>query len=242
MANFIDLTGKKFGMLEVVSRADNYEKFSKTHNRVLKYARWNCVCECGNEALAVLATDLKSKSQVSCGCHKMKILLDRVTSHNMTYTKEYFAWQNMKTRCYNENNHHYHNYGGRGIGIQESWVDNFEKFFDHIGYAPSELHSVDRIDSNGNYEEGNVKWSTPPEQAQNTRKPKSGTNKYKWVSFHKIMEKFKTSFTLNGVTYSTGYFSSEDEAAKSIYNHYKDLTGSYPKYCEDALIELGLIE
>lgn len=241
MANFIDLTGKKFGMLEVVSRADNYEKFSKTHNRVLKYARWNCVCECGNQALAVLATDLKSKSQVSCGCHKMKILLERVTSHNMTYTKEYFAWQNMKTRCTNENSSHYDNYGGRGITIQDNWLNDFERFFEHIGPAPSEKHSVDRIDTNGNYEEGNVKWSTVSEQAQNTRKPKSGKNKYKWVSFDVQSMLFRTVFVLHGEKYSTGSFVCEDEAARSIYRHYKALTGEWPKYCDEALVELCLL-
>jgi len=45
----------------------------------------------------------------------------------------------------------------------------FEAFFGHIGPAPTKKHTVDRIDVNGNYEPGNVRWATAVEQARNTR-------------------------------------------------------------------------
>lgn len=240
MGKFIDLTGQKFGLLTVINRADNYEKFSKTHNRVLKYARWDCVCECGNESLAVLATDLKSSSQNSCGCLRAEKARETMTKHGMGGEKEYIAWKGLKSRCINTNDHNYDDYGGRGIKVQESWIEDFSKFYDYIGAAPSPEHSIDRIDSNGNYEEGNVKWSTKPEQAQNTRKPKNGKNKYKWVTFHKRLQKYKAQFMMNNIIYNRGYFETEVEAAKDVYSFYKDLTGDWPKYCDESLIELGL--
>lgn len=240
MGRFIDLTGQKFGLLTVQARAENYERFSKTHGRVLKYAQWECLCECGN-SVTVLATDLKSASQVSCGCIRPSLISEARTKHGMKGTKEYIAWKGMKSRCLNPNDGKFEDYGGRGIQVQASWISDFTEFYAHIGPAPSTAHSVDRIGSNGNYEEGNVKWSTKPEQAQNTRKPRNGTNRYKWVSFNKRVQKYKTSFTINGVTYSKGYFDSDREAAIEIYRFYKELTGNWPKYCDEALEELGLL-
>lgn len=241
MGKFIDLTGSKYGLLTVTSRAENYEKFSKTHDRVLKYARWNCICECGKESLEVLATDLKSGSQISCGCVRSEKAAERVTTHGMSESKEYAAWLNMKTRCTNENSEKWPEYGARGICVQPEWMDDFPRFFNHIGPAPSVLHSVDRIDTNGNYEEGNVKWSTPTEQAENQRKPKYGTNKYKWVSFCKKLCKYKGAFKFQGTSHTVGYFTDEKEAAINTYRFYKSLTGDWPKYCDEALIELGLV-
>ena len=82
-------------------------------------------------------------------------------------TKEYRAWAGMKDRCYNSNHIYYHRYGGRGIKICERWLNNFEAFLADVGPAPSSEHSIDRINNDGNYEPGNVKWSTVFEQNHN---------------------------------------------------------------------------
>jgi len=66
----------------------------------------------------------------------------------------------MRDRCNNPNNPAYKNYGSRGIQVCERW-DNFPKFIVDVGERPSPRHVLDRIDNNGNYEPGNVKWSTP---------------------------------------------------------------------------------
>ncbi len=77
----------------------------------------------------------------------------------------------MKNRCYNKKIKWYHNYGGRGIEVCDEWKNDFDAFYKHVGEAPLDK-TFDRIDNNGNYEPGNVKWSTPKEQAQNRRKCK----------------------------------------------------------------------
>lgn len=82
---------------------------------------------------------------------------------------EYTAWIRMKHRCYNPANKDFSIYGGRGIIVCDEWRNDFTAFVKHIGERPSPLHSLDRIDSNGNYEPGNVKWSLPVQQSRNRR-------------------------------------------------------------------------
>lgn len=84
-------------------------------------------------------------------------------------TKEFNAWQGAKARCFNEKNPRYPDYGGRGITMAPVWVENFQAFVRHIGCAPSEDAVLDRIDNDGNYEPGNVRWTTPSESTKNQR-------------------------------------------------------------------------
>ena len=75
----------------------------------------------------------------------------------------------MKSRCMNENNPSYGLYGGRGISVCEEWKNSFKRFFEDMGKAPTLQHSIDRIDSNGNYCKENCRWATSVEQNQNKR-------------------------------------------------------------------------
>ena len=86
-----------------------------------------------------------------------------------TRTPEYRCWSSIKTRCYNPNSRGYQWYGARGISMCQAWRDSFTAFLAHIGQRPTDLHTLDRIDNDGNYEPGNVRWATRNEQSQNTR-------------------------------------------------------------------------
>jgi hypothetical protein len=83
--------------------------------------------------------------------------------------KEYNSWLGMKQRCYNPNNRSYKHYGGRGIIVCERWLNSFRNFFEDMGFKPSEYHSLDRIDNDGNYELNNCRWATTFEQSHNSR-------------------------------------------------------------------------
>jgi hypothetical protein len=84
-------------------------------------------------------------------------------------TPEYHAWEAIKERCINKNTKSYKDYGARGISMNKEWIDSFQKFFDHVGNRPTPKHQIDRINNDGNYEPGNVKWSTKREQMNNRR-------------------------------------------------------------------------
>ena len=91
------------------------------------------------------------------------------TTHRMTGTPEHRAYWNMVGRCEDPTVDRFPVYGGRGISVCARWRANFADFLADMGLRPSPLHSIDRIDVNGNYEPGNVRWALIRDQARNKR-------------------------------------------------------------------------
>jgi len=83
-------------------------------------------------------------------------------------TPEYKSWIGMKSRCNNENDPGYTHYGGRGIQICSEWRHDYKAFYNYMGDKPTPKHSIDRINVNGNYEPGNVRWANAHTQNANT--------------------------------------------------------------------------
>jgi len=159
-SNFVDLTGKKFSRLPAISVVG---KSSKSGRLI-----WLFKCDCGKEKSAS-GKDVRCGHIKSCGCISSEILMARNVTHGMSKTPEYVAWCKMRDRCNRESGKDYKDYGGRGIKVCDEWSD-FTAFYNYIGDRPSAKHSLDRIDVNGNYEPGNVRWATPMTQGNNTRR------------------------------------------------------------------------
>ena len=87
-------------------------------------------------------------------------------THGMYGTPEYTAFYNAKNRCQRSEDPRFNAYGGRGICMK---FTDFEEFFSHIGPRPSANHTLDRIDTNGHYEAGNVRWLLGKDQPKTKR-------------------------------------------------------------------------
>lgn len=81
--------------------------------------------------------------------------------------QEWLAWRNLKDRCYNPRNKLFARYGGRGIKVCDAWRQSFEAFLADVGHAPSPKHMIGRVNNDGHYEPGNVRWETRMEQMRN---------------------------------------------------------------------------
>lgn len=94
----------------------------------------------------------------------------RNKTHGKSGTRIYRTYHNMIDRCTNCENKEYHNYGGRGIGVCQRWLERFENFLADVGEPPTQRHSLDRINNDGDYEPDNIRWATPKQQAINSRR------------------------------------------------------------------------
>lgn len=155
----IDIKGQRFCRLTAI--------------RYVKNGVWLCECECGNTKM-VDGTSLRRGKVKSCGCLLRERTIERSTKHHGSYDRLYRIWSGMKYRCFNADGERYKDYGGRGITVCDEWLDysTFREWANNSGYdpaAPFGTCTLDRIDTNGNYEPSNCRWVDYHAQALNRR-------------------------------------------------------------------------
>lgn len=110
---------------------------------------------------------------------KRKPISKPYEKHGLTvgnrYPRIYRVWQDMRARCSDQNDKRWKDYGGRGITVCERWSMSVAAFIADMGPDPGPEYSLDRINNDGNYEPGNVRWANRFEQARNTRRTKLNT-------------------------------------------------------------------
>lgn len=165
----------------------------------------DCVCVCGSTKKVIVKSLIHGRSK-SCGCLHNELLTDRNTTHGKCGSTEYSAWQNMKHRCYDESNDFYRDYGARGIKVCDEWLHDFKSFYDYVGDKPSPKHSIDRIDNDGNYEPGNVRWTTSDIQGQNTRLKRNNKTGYRGICLRNDNHRYRAYITHHNKRISLGTF------------------------------------
>ena len=146
--------GKVFGRLTIVSVYKGNTHF------IYRY-----VCECGNISEAQSNKILTGHTK-SCGCLHIEKLKEVSITHGMYGSSEYRSYFNARCRCNKVDDIMYESYGGRGIMFL---FNSFEEFYKELGPKPSPFHQIDRINNDGNYEPGNVRWVTRKENCNNRR-------------------------------------------------------------------------
>jgi len=140
--------------------------------------RWRCECSCG-ERLTIRQNYLTRPNPKSdCGgiAH---------ASDKTKYKREYGIWTMMQVRTSDPRHVSYKDYGGRGIKVDAEWLNNpgtgydgFARFLKDMKPAPTQKHTLDRIDPDSNYGPGKCRWATMKEQARNKRSDKVRAERY----------------------------------------------------------------
>lgn len=174
MAKRLDILGEKYGRLTVLEYS-HQDKHGKS--------QWKCLCDCGNVIVTSGAAMRKGNTN-SCGCYSRELTAKINYKHGGCgkgveyYHPNYQTWMAMRQRCYLDTVEHFSEYGGRGIRVQDSWLDDIEglaNFTEDMGFRP-DGYTLDRIDVNGNYTKENCRWADLKLQAFNQRVRKTNTS------------------------------------------------------------------
>lgn len=181
-----DITGKKFGYLTAIK----YVGKSKGNQTL-----WECQCECGNKVV-IHKQNLISGHTKSCGCLNRKVASERLKTHGDTNKRIYRIWHDMMYRCYSEKHKSYCYYGGKGISVCDEWKNYscFKEWAFKNGYEDS--LSIDRIDSNGNYEPSNCRWVDNIVQGNNTSRNLVFTVNGETDTLSNLCRKYNVSYSL----------------------------------------------
>ena len=160
-----DLTGRTFNRWTVIKQGLTRKT---SNNKNIRY--WECRCECGT-VREVREQSLLNGLSKSCGCYHREIMhsmKDKINlTHGLSDSRLYRIYHHMQSRCYNQNDTRYKQYGGRGIKIDEEWntFESFSKWAIENGY--NDDLSIDRVDVDGNYSPSNCRWVNSKIQSNN---------------------------------------------------------------------------
>ena len=131
-------------------------------------------CRCGNKFESITMSVVSGRTK-SCGCNKSKRIGNINKTHNLWSNPLYKTWLGQKSRCLNPNATGYENWGGRGIKFSDEFLDinvwmEYVKSLPNYENRKKDNLTLDRINNNGHYEKGNLRWADRKTQNENRRK------------------------------------------------------------------------
>jgi hypothetical protein len=187
-----NIIGKKYNRLTVIEKSKNY--------------KYLCKCDCGNIKY-YKGYDITHEIVKSCGCYHKEIVSKQSTKHGLSKHPLYKTWHNMRSRCNNPNATKYELYGGKGIKVCNEWNSKFVCFYEwSINNGWEKGLTIERLDSNKNYEPNNCIWANYKTQNNNTTQNHSITfdgktmNLNQWAEYLNISKKMLSERIRRGWT------------------------------------------
>jgi len=197
--------GSKFGRLTTLREVDPHIQQPSGKSR----RKFLCRCICGEEVKVGLG-ELRRGDTKSCGC----LSTDNKTSHGLSAHPFYLLCMSAINRCHNPDATSFKSYGGRGIKVFEPWVEDvtgFIRYVEQLPGADDASLSIDRIDNDGNYEPGNLRFATRSVQLRNRRV--GGKVPFRGVYLRR--GRFVASISINGESLYLGTYSTPEEASNA---------------------------
>ena len=162
---------KKGELINGLTFIDDVEPHILPNGRKLRKSLFKC--SCGNE-FESMTMSVKSGRTNSCGCKKNERIGNQNKKHGYWGDDLYKTWLGQKSRCLNPKATGYSNWGGRGIKFSDEFLD-IKVWMDYVKDLPNydkkekENLTLDRINNDGNYEKGNLRWVSRSVQNKNRR-------------------------------------------------------------------------
>lgn len=167
-------------------------------------------------------------------------------THGYSLHPNYNRWNNVNERCFNPNQEHFADYGGRGITVCPEWrKEAGPKAFcdyldDNLGTCPEGM-SLDRFPNNdGNYEPGNVRWATRKQQTDNrrTRKPDKPHRKQSnlTIGVSPNGKRFMSRIGVNGKMVYLGTYDTPEQAS-DVFQHSREMFRMNREFFEKRLAD-----
>jgi hypothetical protein len=159
------------GVPTVIEPGDRFGKLTVVDANLKKAVAVRCDC---GATKTIRGYNLTNGNTTSCGCVHKAELAARNFRHGLSFDNyQYRTWGAIKQRCYNPRDKGFRLYGARGIRMHGPWISDYPAFVAYLdgvlGPRP-EGRSLDRIDNDGHYEPGNLRWATPSQQTLNSRR------------------------------------------------------------------------
>jgi len=199
--------GDVFGQLKVIrfiGKDKNYRNL------------YLCKCNCENETEIIVPDNrLLTNTTKSCGCLKKK----RLTKHGLSRTKIYNVWQKMIERCYLETCSNYPKYGAKGIAVCDEWKNKENGFINFYNWAIKNGYfeglTIDRINTYGNHEPSNCRWTTYEEQNTNLRMLKTNKSGYRGCFYLEKYNKWLANISIKNKTVEIGTYDTLKECVEA---------------------------